>query len=151
MAVRRKAGTRAARPTASSVEQRVLALSREIAAIAAGPDPPRRKRDRALATVAAAFGEDGELASLLLHAWHRARADESLALALAWVREQLRVSLQEILEAGVRAGTVRKDPDPPTLAWVLLAACEALLREAHGGGVVPTSDILRALARLTEP
>ena len=96
----------------------MLALAREISRIAAASDPPPVRRDRALARLAEAFGEDGELASLLLGAWPRARTDENLALALAWVREQLRVSLQEILEAGVRAGMVRKDPPAAQIAWV---------------------------------
>lgn len=145
---------RAARPRPSPgptpVEAGALALAREVGAVAAGPDPPSVRRDRALARIVAAFGDGGELAALLPAALHRARADEPLRLALAWVREQLRVSLEEILDAGVRAGVFRKDPEPAVLAWVLLAACEALLREAPGGGVVPTADVLRALARLTE-
>ena len=147
---RRKARRRPEERQAFPVEARVLALAREVAAIAAAPDPPRTRRDHALAKIAAAFSEDRELASLLLAAWHRARTDQALGLALAWVREQLRASLQDILEAGVRAGTVRKDPGPAVLAWVLLAGCEALLREAPGGGVAPTADVLQALARLTE-
>ncbi len=128
----------------------MLGLAREVAAIAAASDPPRVRRDRAIERIAAAFGEDGELATLLLGAWHRARTDERLGLALAWVREQLRASLQEILEAGVEAGAVRRDLNPAVLAWVLLAGLEALLREAPGGGVASTPEILRALARLTE-
>ena len=147
---RRKARRGREERQAFPVEGRVLALAREVAAIAAAPDPPRTRRDHALAKIAAAFSEDRELASLLLAAWHRARTDDALALALAWVREQLRASLQEILEAGARTGAIRKDPEPAVLAWVLLAGCEALLREAPGGGVAPTADVLRALARLTE-
>ena len=150
MPTRRKARGRREERQALPVEARVLALAREVAAIAAASDLPRTRRDHALAKIAAAFSEDRELASLLLAAWHRARTDEALGLALAWVREQLRASLQDILEAGIRAGTIRKDPEPAVLAWVLLAGCEALLREAPGGGVVPTADALQALARLTE-
>ena len=150
MARRRKARKHRRAAPVAHVEPRVLALAREVAAIAAAPDPPRARRDRALETIARAFGEDGELAPLLLGAWHRARRDEALAMALAWVREQLRVSLQEILEAGVRAGAIRKEPDAAALAWVLLAGCEALIREAPGGGVVPISGVVQALARLTD-
>jgi hypothetical protein len=132
------------------VEEPLLALARELAGIAAAPDPPLVRRDRALACLAVAFGEDGELASRLPGAWHRARTNGGLALALAWAREQLRVSLHEILEAGARAGTIRKEPPAAELAWVLLAACEALMREAPGGGVVTTADVVRALARLSD-
>ena len=92
----------------------------------------------------------GAIPALLPAARERARSDEALGLALAWIREQLRASLEEILEAGVRVGTIRKDPPPAVLAWVLLAGCEALVHEAPGGGAVPTADILHALARLTE-
>jgi hypothetical protein len=133
------------------LEDRVLALAREVSSIAAAPDPPRARRDRALETIARAFGEDPELAARLLAAWHRAGTDERLALTLAWVREQLRASLEEILEAGVKSRVFRRDPKPAVLAWVLLAGCEALLREAPGGGVASTAEILRGLARLTEP
>jgi hypothetical protein len=121
-----------------------------VAGIAAAPGPATRRRDRALACLTAAFGSDAELAPLLAPVWHRALTDERLALTFAWMREQLRVSLQEILEAGVAEGTVRKEPNPESLAWIILAACEALVREAPGGGVVPTADLLVALARLTE-
>jgi hypothetical protein len=121
-----------------------------VAAIASANEPPRIKRDQALGRLAEAFGRDGESASLILAAWHRARVDGGLALALAWAREQLRVSLQEILEAGARAGVMRRDRDPATLAAVLLAGCESLLRAAPEEGPVPTTDLLRVLAQVTE-
>jgi hypothetical protein len=135
---------------APTVEGRILALAREVAVVAATAEPPRVRRDLALAKIAAAFGEDGEITALLPAARDRARSDEALGLALAWIREQLRTSLEEILEAGVRTGAIRTDPPPAVLAWVLLAGCEALLHEAPGGGAVPTDEVLRALARLTE-
>jgi hypothetical protein len=140
------------RPAAlSPLEQRVLALAREVATIARTADDPRTRRDRALARLAEAFESDGPLAELLVAAWRRARTDESLTLSLAWGREQLRASLHEILEAGAAAGVMRKEPTPAELAWIVLAACEAVSREAPGGGIITTADLLRALARLTEP
>lgn len=150
MSGRRKRTARTRRSKPSPVEARVLALAREVASIAARPDPPTLRRDQALARLAGAFGDDPELGSLLLGAWHRARTDERLALTLAWTREQLRGSLQEILAAGIAIGAMRREPEPAALAWVLLAGCEALLREPPGGGVVRTADVLAALARLTE-
>ena len=150
MSRRRRARSRPRAVGALPVETRILALAREVAAIAAAADPPRVRRDLALATIAAAFGEDGPIPALLPAARERARSDEALGLALAWIREQLRASLEEILEAGVRVGTIRKDPPPAVLAWVLLAGCKALVHEAPGGGAVPTADILHALARLSE-
>jgi hypothetical protein len=135
----------------SPLELRILGLARELADIAGTPADPRARRDRALARLADAFESSGPLADPLLAAWQRARSDETLALSLAWGREQLRASLQEILDAGVAAGLLRKAPPPAELAWVLLAACEALLREAPGGGIVSTPELLRTLGRITEP
>ena len=137
MSRRRRARSRPRAPETLPVETRILGLAREVAAIAAATAPPRVRRDLALP-------------ALLPAARERARSDERLGLALAWIREQLRASLEEILEAGVRVGTIRKDPPPAVLAWVLLAGCEALVHEAPGGGAVPTADIVHALARVTE-
>jgi hypothetical protein len=137
-------------PVPSPAEQRLLALAAELAAIAAANEPPRIRRDQALGRLAEAFGRDGESASLILAAWHRGRADRGLALAVAWAREQLRVSLQEILEAGARQGVMRRDRDPAALASVLLAGAESLLRDAPEGGTVPMADLLRVLAQITE-
>jgi len=150
MSRRRRAPSRPRATGALPVETRILGLAREVAAIAAATAPPRVRRDLALAKIAAAFGEDRAIPALLPAARERARSDEALGLALAWIREQLRASLEEILEAGVRGGTIRKDPPPAVLAWVLLAGCEALVHEAPGGGAVPTADIVHALARVTE-
>jgi hypothetical protein len=142
---------RRARPGQSPLEHRILALAREIADIAGTVDDPRVRRDRALARIADAFESSDALAGQLVAAWHRARSDESLSLSLAWGREQLRASLQEILDVGAAAGVMRKDPPPAALAWVLLAACETLLREAPGGGIISTQELVRTLARLTDP
>src|SRR5438128_12553065 len=95
---RRKAPRRREERQAFPVEARVLALAREVAAIAAAPDPPRTRRDHALAKIAAAFSEDRELASLLPAAWPRARTDGGLALAPAWVREELPAARQALPE-----------------------------------------------------
>jgi hypothetical protein len=138
------------RAAPSPAERRLLELAAEVAAIAAADEPPRVRRDQALGRLVEVFGRDGETASLILAAWHRGRADHDLALALAWAREQIRVSLQEILQAGARAGVMRRDRDPATLAAVLLAGCESLLRAAPDEGAVPTNDLLRVLAQITE-
>ena len=63
---KRPARQRSAKP--ALVEARVLAIAREVAAIAALPDPPTVRRDQALVRIAGAFGDDPELASLLLGA-----------------------------------------------------------------------------------
>ena len=108
MSRRRRAPSRPRATGALPVETRILGLAREVAAIAAATAPPRVRRDLALAKIAAAFGEAGAIPALLPAARERARSDETLGLALAWIREQLRASLEEILEAGVRVGTIRK-------------------------------------------
>jgi hypothetical protein len=149
MASRRRAPRRRRR-RGPRVESRLLPLAREVGAIAKALDPPGVRRDRALGAITRTFAGDPGLTAALLDEWRQARSDEHLALALAWAREQVRGALQEILESGVAAGAVRKEPDAAALAWIVLAACEALLREAPDGGVLPTGDLLRALARLTE-
>ena len=108
MSRRRRAPSRPRATGALPVDTRILGLAREVAAIAAATAPPRVRRDLALAKIAAAFGEDRAIPALLPAARERARSDETLGLALAWIREQLRASLEEILEAGVRVGTTRK-------------------------------------------
>src|SRR5207244_11112751 len=87
---RRRAPSRPRATGALPVETRILGLAREVAAIAA------------------AFGEDRAIPALLPAARERARSDETLGVALAWIREQPRASLEEILEAGVRGGAIRK-------------------------------------------
>jgi len=66
------------------------------------------------------------------------------ALALAWAREQVRLSLQEIVEATPKDQRGRIEATPDTLAWILLAGCEALAHEPASA----VADRVRALLEL---
>src|SRR5262249_25422966 len=60
-----------------------------------------------------AYGlSDPDFSELLLTGWMRTRHDKHHRLALAWQREQLRLSLEEILVAGSAAGAFPPGPDP---------------------------------------
>jgi len=98
-----------------------------------------------------AYGQsDPDFSELLLAGWTRARHDKHHRLALAWQREQLRLALQEILEAGTASGAFRKDLDAGAVAAVILGAAEGcLLQAATQGGAVPPGEIVRTLLSLT--
>ncbi len=110
----------AAGPGTTPAEQRLLALA---------PDIARLPLPAALEKLAAAWGPGAPLPEHMARAWLKSRGDKTAALALAWAREQLRLSLQEIVEAlpPDRRGRIGAAPD--LLAWILLAACEALAHE----------------------
>ena len=85
---------------------------------------------------------DPDFSELLLAGWTRARRDKHHRLALAWQREQLRLALQEILQAGTASGAGAFD--------VILGAAEGcLLQAATQGGAVPPGEIVRTLLSLT--
>ncbi len=97
-----------------------------------------------------AYGRsDPDFSEMLLTGWMRARHDKHHQLALAWQREQLRLSLEEILQAGVAAGAFRKEIDTGAVAAVMLGAAEGcLLQLATQGGAVPPGELVRALLSL---
>jgi len=97
-----------------------------------------------------AYGRsDPDFSEMLLTGWMRARHDKHHRLALAWQREQLRLSLEEILQAGVAAGAFRKEIDTGAVAAVMLGAAEGcLLQSATQGGAVPPGELVRALLSL---
>jgi BetI-type transcriptional repressor, C-terminal len=125
-------------------------VARELARVAAGGDPPTAKLEGALEIVFGAFGESGpEFAHLLLDGWARAAADGDYRLVMAWLREQFRLSIEEILEEGVLAGAFRADLDAAAVASVILGAAEGcLLQCGSQGGAVPTERLMQALMRL---
>jgi hypothetical protein len=98
-----------------------------------------------------AYGQsDADFSEMLLTGWMRARHDKHHRLALAWQREQLRLALDEILQAGVAAGTFRKDLVTGAVAAVMVGAAEGcLLQSATQGGAVPPGEMVRALMSLT--
>jgi hypothetical protein len=126
-----------AKPT--EAERGLLALARAMDGLGADALP------RALRLLAAAYAPDGDLPRAVQRAWLASRGDKTATLALAWAREQLRLGLQEVIEATPPSarGAWRLPAD--TLAWVLLAACESLAHEPPSAA----ADRARLLVELT--
>lgn len=84
--------------------------------------------DGALRKLAAAFAPSADLPREIFGAWIKSRREKTASLALSWAREQLRLSLEETI---ARSPRVRPAAGlaPDTLAWLLLAACEAIAHE----------------------
>ena len=100
--------------------------------------------DRALRTIADAFAPGAELPREVFNAWIKTRREKTASLALSWAREQLRLSLEETIRHSPRARTTL-GLAPDTLAWLLLAACEAIAHEPPSA--VP--DRVRAVLELS--
>jgi len=100
--------------------------------------------DRALRTIADAFAPGAELPREVFNAWIKTRREKTASLALSWAREQLRLSLEETIRDSPRARTTL-GLAPDTLAWLLLAACEAIAHEPPSA--VP--DRVRAVLELS--
>jgi transcriptional regulator BetI-like protein len=140
---------KAAAPEASPVEQldaRGLPLVAEIARVAGRPDTPAAKLEAALGVLFAAYGAtDRGFSDALIAGWLRARDDKQCRLTLAWHREQIRLSLEEILAEGVTHGVFRPDLDPGAAAAVLLNAAEGcLLHAPTEGGTVSPAEVAQA-------
>ena len=68
---------------------------------------------------------------------------------MAWLREQLRLSFEEILAEGIQAGALRRDLDPVIFSAICLGAAEGcLLQSASQGGTVSPADLVKSLLRL---
>lgn len=133
---RRPATSRPARRTSPAVppplspaESALLALARTLTSVTAAEPSPRDAVTTALDVLATAFEAGARLPRVLAQARSDALADESLALAVGWAREQLRLSLAEILARAADAGDLRVTLPAESLAWLVLAACEALADE----------------------
>jgi hypothetical protein len=100
--------------------------------------------DRALRTIADAFAPGAELPREAFNAWIKTRREKTASLALSWAREQLRLSLEETIARAPR-GRTTLGLAPDTLAWLLLAACEAIAHEPPSA--VP--DRVRAVLELS--
>jgi hypothetical protein len=111
-----------------ATERELLALARDVTALGTLDGALAR-----LVPVPPSSGPTGDVARA---------ATKQRALALAWAREQARLALREVVERAAIAGAARRDVDADTLAWLLLAAGEALAREP--AEAVP--DRVRALA-----
>jgi hypothetical protein len=82
--------------------------------------------------MAATYAPDAPLARALREDLLRKRDDKTARLALAWAREQVRLAFLELLQRARAARCLRADGDVETLAWLWLAACEALAHEPPG-------------------
>ena len=82
---------------------------RELARVARSGDSPLVKLEGALEVLFGAYGEgDPHLSELLVDGWSRARDDKQFRLTMAWLREQSRLSLEEILEEGMAEGAFQR-------------------------------------------
>lgn len=135
---------------ASQVEQRGLPIVAELARVARGAGTPRVKLEGAMEILFGAYGEsDPDFSGLFLHGWMRARHDKQFRLTLAWQREQIRLSLEDILVEGVRVGVFRAGMDAGAVAAVIVGAAEGcLLQAATDGGAVTAEQIVRTLLTL---
>ena len=133
-----------------AIEERGLPLVKELARLAKRAEPPPVKLEGALDILFGAFGAgDERFCGPLLEGWLRARRDKRFRLAMAWLREQLRLSFEEILAEGIQAGTLRRDLDPVIFSAICLGAAEGcLLQSASEGGTVSPDDLVRSLLHL---
>src|SRR5437763_4411109 len=123
----------------SEAERRLLALARELGGLGRGALPD------ALRALAIAYAPDGPLSRAVARAFLATRGDKTGALALAWAREQVRLALQELLEATLPSAHGGPVAPPAALAWLLLAGADALAQEPASA----VADRLRVLSLLT--
>jgi hypothetical protein len=128
-----------ARTTMSDAERRLLALAQTLGA----GIHEAAALSSALAALTAEYSADAALPRAMCGAWLGSRKDKTAALALAWAREQVRLALRDVLEQGRTRAPLVVDAD--TLAWLLLAACEALAYEPASA----VADRVRVLFELT--
>ena len=140
----------AATAAATQVEQRGRPIVAALARIARGSEPPGVRLEQAIRLLLAAYGEsDPDFSGLFLTGWARARHDKQFRLTLAWQREQIRLSLEDILTEGVRTRRFRSDLDAGAVAAVIVGAAEGcLLQAATEGGAVPAERLVGALLTL---
>jgi hypothetical protein len=144
MARRRKKPTKKsprspARATLSDAERRLLALAQSVGS---GTDEARAL-SAALTTLTSEYAAESPLPRAMCGAWLGSRKDKTAALALAWAREQVRLALRDVLERAHPRSPLGVDAD--TLAWLLLAACEALAYEPSSA----VADRVRVLFEIT--
>ncbi len=137
-------------PGPTQVEQRGLPIVTALARIARTGDPPRARLELAIRLLLAAYGEsDPDFSGLFLTGWARARHDKQFRLTLAWQREQIRLSLEEILVEGARSGGFRANLDAGAVAAVIVGAAEGcLLQAVTEGGAVPAERLVQTLLTL---
>ena len=133
-----------------AIEERFAPIVAAVARVAAGSESPAVKLEGAMEIIFGAYGlSDPDFSELLLTGWMRTRRDKHHRLALAWQREQLRLSLEEILVAGSADGAFRRDLDAGAVAAVMLGTAEGcLLQAATQGGAVPPGELVKTLLGL---
>jgi len=132
-ASKRRIRTSVPRPTRA--ETLLLTLAKDLADMPLGG---------ALRKLADAFTPGADLPREVFGAWIKSRREKTESLALSWAREQLRLSLEETIARSPRARpAVGLAPD--TLAWLLLAACEAIAHEPPSA----VADRVRAVLELS--
>jgi hypothetical protein len=134
-----------------ALDARVLPIVTALAGVAGEPGPTLARLERAIDMLFGAYaGADPDLSGVLLAGWIRARDDKHWRLRLAWQREQLRLSLQDILAEGAVRGEFRAGLDVGAVAAVIVGTAEScLLQAASEGGPVSTADLARAVVDLT--
>lgn len=123
----------------SDAEHRLLTLAREMEGLGANALP------RAVRALAAACAPDAELPKAVHRAWLASRNDKTATLALAWAREQLRLALQDVIEATPPSARGTLALPAETLSWLVLAAVESLAHEPPSAA----ADRVRLLLDLT--
>ncbi|OGK89644.1 MAG: hypothetical protein A2W08_13455 [Candidatus Rokubacteria bacterium RBG_16_73_20] len=83
----------------------------------------------------------------LHRAWLESRSDKTAALALGWAREQVRLALEELVARAPRGARGRVDAPPEAVAWLLLAACEAIGCEPPAAAADRTRTLLELTGR----
>jgi hypothetical protein len=123
----------------------------ELGRVARQSGASRAKLERAMRILFEAYGaDDPDFSGLFLTGWARARHDKQFRLTLAWQREQIRLSIEDILAEGVRARGVRGDLDAGAIAAVIVAVAEGcLLQAATEGGSVTGDRVIQSLLALT--
>jgi len=106
-------------PRPTRAETLLLALAKDLAGA---------PLDGALRKLADAFAPSAELPREVYGAWIKSRREKTASLALSWAREQVRLSLEETIAHSPR-GRPAVGLTPDMLAWLLLAACEAIAHE----------------------
>jgi hypothetical protein len=118
-------------------ETRLLALAGDLATLS-----PPGAVPVALRTMAAAYAPGAPLPRAIARAWLGSQGDKNALLALAWARERVRLTLEELLAREPARGALPGSPE--TRARLNLAACEAIALEPPAA----VADRLRALLEL---